>query len=118
MEKCMGGIIMGTESIYDFLRIKEDLISSAESYMWELENNPVHRAGGKILEIDYKSDGEYEIVSTFNGQAVEIAIPREKIWKLVWKSEDEDELKKRIDAYIRKKIYKQSMKMYKEQRNL
>ena len=103
---------MGTDSINNTLREKEGLILCADGYMQDLENNQSHRPYGKSLEINKEGDSEYKISTLFNGEKVMFTIPREKIWKLAIKSNDENELKEKVDSYICKKIYKQYIKQY------
>lgn len=103
---------MGTDNINNTLREKEGLISCADDYMYDLEKNPCRRVHGKELEIEREGDSKYKISTSFNGKKVIVMIPQEKIWKLAIKSNDENEVKEKIDAYICKKVYKQSIKQY------
>lgn len=86
--------------------------------MRQLDENPIRGFVGKELRIENKYNGNYEVLTSFGGLKISLLISQEKIFKLVWKSEDENDLKESINKYISRKIYKQFTKQHKEREKL
>lgn len=94
---------MCTKNIGNFLFQKEKLISHAEEYMYQLSSNPMRRR----IEVEENSDGSYSVNAIMCGKQIEFTIFKNDIYRLAGKSNEEDELEKRIERYIEKKIYKE-----------